>query len=121
LQLCVDYRALNKLTIKNHYPLSLIEEFLDRFSNAKFFTKFDVRGGFNRLRMGAGEEWKTAFRCRYGSFEYIMMFFDLCNAPGTFQYYMNDTFRDFLDEILVVYLDDLLIYSKMLKEHKQYV
>ena len=121
LRLCVDYRALNKLTIKNRYPLPLIGELLDRLSNAKFFTKFDVRDGFNRLRMGAGEEWKTAFRCRYGSFEYTVMPFGLCNAPGTFQHYMNDTFRDFLDEFLVVYLDDLLIYSKTMKEHKQHV
>ena len=121
LRLCVDYRALNKLTIKNRYPLPLIGELLDRLSNAKFFTKFDVRDGFNRLRMGAGEEWKTAFRCRYGSFEYTVMPFGLCNAPGTFQHYMNNTFHDFLDEFLVIYLDDFLIYSKTMKEHKQHV
>ena len=71
--------------------------------------------------MAPGEEWKTAFRCRYGLFEYNVMPFGLCNAPGTFQHYMNDTFRDFLDEFLVVYLDDMLIYSKNLKEHKIHV
>ena len=121
LRLCVDYRGLNKLTIKNRYPLPLIGELLDRLSNAKYFTKFDVRDGFNRLRMAPGEEWKTVFRCRYESFEYIMIFFGLYNIPGTFQHYMNDMFRDFLDEFLVMYLDDLLIYSKMLKEYKQHV
>jgi Reverse transcriptase (RNA-dependent DNA polymerase)/RNase H-like domain found in reverse transcriptase/Integrase zinc binding domain/Chromo (CHRromatin Organisation MOdifier) domain/Integrase core domain len=121
LRLCVDYRGLNKLTIKNRYPLPLIGELLDRLSKAKYFTKFDVRDGFNRLRIAPGEEWKTAFRCRYGLFEYTVMPFGLCNAPGTFQHYMNDTFHDFLDEFLIVYLDDLLIYSKTLKEHKQHV
>ena len=121
LRLCVDYRGLNKLTIKNRYPLPLIGELLDRISKAKYFTKFDVRDGYHRLRMAAGEEWKTAFRCRYGLFEYTVMPFGLCNAPGTFQHYMNDTFREFLDQFLIVYLDDLLIYSENLAEHKKHV
>lgn len=121
LRLCVDYRGLNKITIKNRYPLPLIGELLERISKAKYFTKFDVRDGYNRLRIAPGEEWKTAFRCRYGLFEYTVMPFGLCNAPGTFQHYMNDTFRDFLDEFLVVYLDDLLIYSDSLKEHRMHV
>jgi hypothetical protein len=121
LRLCVDYRALNKVTTKNRYPLPLIGELLDRISRAKFFTKFDVRDGYHRLRMAEGEEWKTAFRCRYGLFEYNVMPFGLCNAPGTFQHYMNDTFRDFLDKFLIIYLDDLLIYSDTLAEHKKHV
>jgi len=121
LRLCVDYRALNKITTKNRYPLPLIGELLDRISRAKFFTKFDVRDGYHRLRMAEGEEWKTAFRCRYGLFEYNVMPFGLCNAPGTFQHYMNDTFRDFLDKFLIIYLDDLLIYSDTLAEHKKHV
>ena len=121
LRLCVDYRGLNKITIKNRYPLPLIGELLERISKAKYFTKFDVRDGYNRLRIASGEEWKTAFRCRYGLFEYTVMPFGLCNAPGTFQHYMNDTFRDFLDEFLVVYLDDMLIYSDNLKEHRKHV
>ena len=117
----MNYHDLNKLIIKSHYSLSLIEELLDRLSDAKYFTKFDVRDEFNRLRMAPGEEWKTAFRCRYGQYEYIVMPFDLCNTLDTFQHYMNDTFHEFLDEFLVIYLDDLLIYSKTLKEHKQHV
>ena len=121
LRLCVDYRGLNKITIKNRYPLPLIGELLDRISKAKYFTKFDVRDGYHRLRMAEGEEWKTAFRCRYGLFEYTVMPFGLCNAPGTFQHYMNDTFREFLDQFLIVYLDDLLIYSETLEEHKKHV
>ena len=121
LRLCVDYRGLNKITIKNRYPLPLIAELLERISRAKFFTKFDVRDGYHRLRMAEGEEWKTAFRCRYGLYEYIVMSFGLCSAPGTFQHYMNDTFREFLDQFLIVYLDDLLIYSDSLAEHKRHV
>jgi Reverse transcriptase (RNA-dependent DNA polymerase) len=121
LRLCVDYRGLNKLTIKNRYLIPLIGELLERMNNAKYFTKFDVRDEYNRLLVAPGEEWKTAFRCRYGLFEYTVMPFGLCNAPGTFQHYMNDTFREFLDDFLVVYLDDLLIYSRDLKEHKKHV
>jgi hypothetical protein len=121
LRLCVDYRGLNKITTKNRYPLPLIGELLDRICRAKYFTKFDIRDGYNRLRMAAGEEWKTAFRCRYGLFEYTVMPFGLCNAPGTFQHYMNDTFREFLDKFLIIYLDDLLIYSDTLAEHKRHV
>jgi len=121
LRLCIDYRGLNKITLKNQYPRPLIGELLERISKAKYFSKFDVRDGYNRLRMAPGEEWKIAFRCRYGLFEYTVMPFGLCNAPGTFQHYMNDTFREFLDEFLVVYLDDLLVYSSTLKEHKEHV
>ncbi len=121
LRLCVDYRGLNKITTPNRYPLPLIGELLDRISRARYYTKVDVRDGFYRLRMALGEEWKTAFRCRYGLFEYTVMPFGLCNAPGTFQHYMNDTFREFLDKFLVIYLDDLLIYSDTLAEHKKHV
>jgi RNase H-like domain found in reverse transcriptase/Reverse transcriptase (RNA-dependent DNA polymerase)/Integrase zinc binding domain/Chromo (CHRromatin Organisation MOdifier) domain/Integrase core domain len=121
LRLCVDYRGLNKLTVKNRYPLPLINEMLDRFAGAMFFTKLDMREGYHRLRMAKGEEWKTAFRCRYGLYEYRVMPFGLCNAPGTFQHLVNDTFREYLDDFLCAYLDDLLIYSKTLKEHKRHV
>ena len=121
LRLCVDYRGLNKITIKNRYPLQLIGKLLERISRAKYFTKFDVRDGYNQLRIASGEEWKTVFRCHYGLFEYMVMPFGLCNAPGTFQHYLNDTFRDFLDEFLMVYLDDMLIYSDTLKEHREHV
>ena len=77
--------------------------------------------GYHQLRMAAGEEWKTAFHCHYGLFEYQVMPFGLCNAPGTFQHFINDTFHNFLDNFLVSYLDDLLIYSNTLKEHKCHV
>ena len=121
LRLCVDYRGLNKLTIKNRYPLPLIGQILEQVSNARYFTGLDLRDGYYLLRMAKGEEWKTAFRCRYGLFEYQVMPFGLCNAPGTFQHFTNDTFSDFLDDFLTIYLDDFLIYSRTLKEHKQHV
>jgi RNase H-like domain found in reverse transcriptase/Reverse transcriptase (RNA-dependent DNA polymerase)/Integrase zinc binding domain/Chromo (CHRromatin Organisation MOdifier) domain/Integrase core domain/Retroviral aspartyl protease len=121
LRLCVDYRGLNKLTIKNRYSLPLIGQILDQVVNARFFTSLDMRDGYHRLRVAEGEEWKTAFRCRYELFEYQVMPFELCNAPGTFQHFTNDTFSDFLDEFLAIYLDDLLIYSRTLKEHKVHV
>ena len=121
LRLCVDYRGLNKITIKNRYPLPLIGELLDRVGKAKYFTKFDLRDGYYLLRMRPGEEWKTAFRCRYGLYEYSVMPFGLCNAPASFQHLTNDVFREFLDDFLVVYLDDLLIYSNTLEEHKNHV
>jgi hypothetical protein len=118
LRLCVDYRGLNKITVKNRYPLPLINELFDRLRQAKYFTKLDMKDGYHRLRMADGEEWKTAFRTRYGLYEYRVMPFGLCNAPGTFQFYVNDVFRDYLDDFMSAYLDDLLIYSATLKEHK---
>ncbi len=121
LRLCVNYRGLNKITVKNRYLLPLIEELLERISKAKYFSKFDVRDRYNRLRMASEEEWKTAFRCQYGLFKYMVMPFGLCNASGTFQHYMNDIFCKFLNEFLVVYLNDLLMYSSTLKEHKEHI
>lgn len=121
LRLCVDYRALNKITVKNRYPLPLISELLDRLRAAKYFTKIDLRGAYNLVRIAEGEEWKTAFRCRYGHFEYLVMPFGLTNAPATFQHFMNDTFRDLLDQSVVAYLDDILIYSADEEEHRKHV
>jgi len=118
LQLCIDYGGLNKITIKNRYPLALIVELLERISKAKYFTKFEVWDGYNRLRIASGEEWKTVFRCCYGLFEYTAMPF---NAPRMFQHYMNDMFRDLIDESLVIYLDDMLIYSDNLKKYWRHV
>jgi hypothetical protein len=121
LRLCVDYRGLNKITIKNRYPLPLISEMLDRLSKAKYFSKIDLRGAYNLIRIKSGEEWKTAFRCRYGHFEYRVMPFGLTNAPASFQHFMNDTFRDYLDKFCLVYIDDILIYSETLEDNIQHV
>jgi hypothetical protein len=117
----VDYRGLNKITVKNRYPLPLINEMLTRFTKAKYFTKIDLRGAYNLVRIKPGDEWKTAFRTRFGLFEYLVMPFGLTNAPSVFQYLMNDIFRDLLDVFCVIYLDDILIYSETLEEHKIHV
>src|SRR6202021_2579006 len=121
LRLCVDYRGINNITVKNRYPLPLASELIDRIGNSKYFTTLDLRDGYHLLRMAPGEEWKTAFRCRYGLFEYTVMPFGLCNAPGAFQHFTNDAFRDYLDSFVEIYLDDILIHSETLEEHKEHV
>ncbi len=121
LRLYVDYRGLNKITKKNRYPLPLILGLLDRLRIGKIFTKLDVRGAYNLLRIRPGDEWKTAFRTRYGHFEYTVMPFGLTNAPAVFQHLMNDIFQDYMDKFVVVYLDDILIFSKDQEIHDKYV
>ena len=117
----VDYRALNKVTVKNRYPLPLIHEMLNHFSKAKIFSKLDLRGAYNLVRIRKGDEWKTAFRCRFGHFEYRVMPFGLTNAPAVFQHLMNDILREYLDIFCVVYLDDILVYSETPEEHTIHV
>ena len=97
LQLCVDYHGLNRITQCNHYPIPLIGNMINQLGKAKIFTKLDLRAGYNNVRIREGDEWKTAFRTRYGSFEYLVMPFSLTNAPATFQHFMNDIFRDLSD------------------------
>lgn len=121
LRLCVDYRGLNSVTIKNRYPLPLIDQLLSVLSAARVFTKIDLRGAYNLLRIRAGDEWKTAFRTSHGLFEYTVMPFGLANAPASFQHLMNDTFREQLDQFVVVYLDDILIFSPNQALHDDHV
>ena len=121
LRLCVDYRDLNRAIIKNRYPLPLIGELLERVRRAKIFTKLDLRGAYNLIRIREGDEYKTAFRTRYGQFEYRVMPFGLTNAPATFQAYMDETLRPYIDEFAICYLDDILIYSDNEQEHEKHV
>lgn len=121
LRLCVDYRGLNRITRKNRYPLPLINDLLDRLKEAKIFTKLDLRAGYNNVRIASGHEWKTAFRTRYGSFEYMVMPFGMTNSPATFQHFMNDIFRDMADDFVVIYLDDILIFSLDPAKHEEHV
>jgi hypothetical protein len=116
-RVCVDYRPLNDATIKNSYPLPLIHELQDRLQGAQWFTAFDIPGAYNRIRIKEGHEWKTAFRTRFGLFEYLVMPFGLTNAPATFQAYINNVLRKYLDVFVVVYLDDILVYSKTYDDH----
>ncbi len=112
---------MNAVTVKNRYPIPLIQETLSRLSKAKYYTKLDIIAAFNRLRIAEGDEWLTAFRTRYGLFEYLVMPFGLANAPSTFQHFVNDVLRPFLDIFCTAYLDDILIYSETLHEHKEHV
>ncbi len=117
LRLCVDYRGLNKITVKDRTPLPLMSELRERVGKAKIFTKLDLRHGYNLIRIADGDEWKTAFRTKYGLFEYLVMPFGLCNAPASFQTMINAVLWTYLDDGVIVYIDDILIYSKTEEEH----
>jgi hypothetical protein len=122
LRLCVDYRRLNSVTRKNRYPLPLITELMDRLQGAKWFTKFDVREGFYRIRIAKGFEWLTAFKTRYGLYEFTVMPMGLTNAPATFQSVINKALHEYLDIFVTAYLDDVLVYSRgTLEEHIEHV
>ncbi|RDB30976.1 hypothetical protein Hypma_000173 [Hypsizygus marmoreus] len=121
LHLCVDYHSLNRITKKNRYPLPLIGDLVDRLQKAKVYSKIDLRAGYNNIRIAPGHEWKTAFRTRYGLFKYLVMPFRMTNSPATFQYFMNDIFHDMNDVFVVIYLDDILIFSDNLEDHKVHV
>ena len=111
LRLCVNYQGLNNFTIKNQYPLPLIRELLDRLERAKQFTQLDLTNAYHRMRICKGNEWKTAFKTRYGHFEYQVMPFGLINGPASFQGYINKTLAEKLDIFVIVYLDEILIYT----------
>lgn len=118
--MCIDYRALNSQTVKNRYALPRIDDLLDQLYGAKRFTKIDLTSGYWQIAIAAGDRHKTAFRTRYGNYEFNVPF-GLINAPATFQSLMNDIFRDMLNICVVVYLDDILIYSKNDEDHEMYV
>jgi hypothetical protein len=117
LRFCVDYRGLNNATVKDRYPLPLVKESLNNLRGMKYFTKLDIISAFNNVRIKEGQEYLTAFRTRFGLFESLVMPFGMTGAPATFQRFMNDTLREYLDLFCTAYLDDILIYSRTKEEH----
>ena len=121
LRLCIDFRGLNKISKKDRYPLPFISDLLTTAGKARLYTTIDLRNAYYLVRIAEGDEWKTAFRTRYGSFEWLVMPFGLTNAPSAFQRFMNDIFSDLLDVHVIIYLDDILIYSDNPADHKKHV
>ena len=115
--MCVDYRQLNDITIKDRHPLPLINEIQDIIQGAKYFSKYDITNAYNRLRIKEGDEWKTAFRTKYGHYEYKVMPFGLTNAPASFQRFIFHVLQGYLDKFVIAYLDDILVFSKTEEEH----
>jgi hypothetical protein len=119
-RMCVDYRSLNEVTIKNKSPLPRIEDMFDQMKGASVFLKIDLRSGYHQLKIRESDIPKTAFRTRYGLYEYTVMSFGLTNAPAYFMYLMNKVFMEYLDKFVVVFIDDILIFSKT-EEHEKHL
>lgn len=121
LRPCIDYRALNEISIKFRYPLPLVPSALEQLCHAKYFMKLDLRNAYNLVRIRKGDEWKTAFSTTSEHYEYRVMRSGLANSPSVFQDLINDVFRDMLNQCVIVYIDDILIYSESLETHVKQV
>jgi hypothetical protein len=121
MRLCIDYRELNKVTIKNKYPLPRIDDLFDQLQGSQVFSKIDLRSGYHQLKIREEDVQKSAFRTRYGHYEFLVMSFGLTNAPAAFMDMMNRVFRELVDRCVVVFIDDILIYSKTREEHEEHL
>jgi hypothetical protein len=120
-RMCVDYCSLNEVTIKNKYPLPRIEDLFDQMKGASVFSKIDLRSGYHQLRIQESDIPKIAFHTRYGLYEYTVMSFGLMNAPTYLMYLINKVFTEYLDKFVVVFIDDILVYSKTEQEHEEHL
>jgi hypothetical protein len=120
-RMCIDYRSLNEVTVKTKYPLPRIEDLFDQLRGASVFSKIDLRSGYHQFRIRPSDIPKTSFITKYGLYEFTIMSFSLTNAPAYFMHLMNNVYMDYLDKFVVVFIDDILVYTQNEQEHEEHL